>query len=203
MVGTNCYLIYHVGTKQGVIVDPGDSFEIIKRECDVLDLKVEGILLTHGHADHILAVDELKQEYRCKVYAGKAEKELLGNPLLNLSTALVQRAVSVEPDVLVTDGEKLQLAGFTWMVIETPGHTVGCVCYYIESGEVLVSGDTLFANSLGRTDLPTANPSEIIKSIANKLFPLPEETMVYPGHGEPTSIGHEKVYNPVAEYIRR
>ena len=95
------------------------------------------------------------------------------------------------------------MVGFDWQVLETPGHTAGSVCYYVESEQVLISGDTLFANSLGRTDLPTGDMRAIIRSIKEKLLSLPERVMVYPGHGEVTTIEHEKRYNPVAAYRRR
>ena len=109
----------------------------------------------------------------------------------------------IEADELVKDGDVLSLAGFSWKVLETPGHTAGSVCYYVESEDVVFSEDTLFADSLGRTDLPTGDVKAIVRSITEKLLTLPEDTMVYPGHGEVTAIGHEKQYNPVAVYPKR
>ena len=103
-------------------------------------------------------------------------------------------------DVLVKEKDELSLAGFKWNVLETPGHTAGSVCYYIPSEQILFSGDTLFAGSLGRTDLPTGDQKEIVSSIREKLLPLPEETKVFPGHGEGTTIGRERRYNPVRMY---
>ena len=123
--------------------------------------------------------------------------ELLEEPDINLSATYGDN-VSLSADRWLTDGEHLELLGKRWNVIHTPGHTSGCLCYYIEEEGVLFSGDTLFQESVGRTDLPTARPGEIIHSVVEKLFVLPEDTKVYPGHGSSTSIGHEKKYNIVA-----
>ena len=109
----------------------------------------------------------------------------------------------MEADELLRDGQSLKLLDCEWKVMATPGHTKGSVCYYLDSEEVLFSGDTLFAESLGRTDLPTGSVQQIVRSIAERLFELPEDTMVYPGHGEPTTIGHEKKYNPVVPYWKK
>ena len=128
---------------------------------------------------------------------------MLQDPSLNLSGTFGGDQIGLEADYLLRDGEELDLIGFRWKVIFTPGHTAGSVCYLVGSEGVLISGDTLFADSLGRTDLPTASSSAIVKSILERLFVLPEDTMVYPGHGDPTTIGHEKQYNPVAVYNRR
>lgn len=201
MVSTNCYVIYHEQLKKAVIIDPGDNGEYILKKCQELSLKPEAILLTHGHCDHIMAVKQMMEQVSdIKLYASREEAGLLGNPDENLSSSLMRTPYSLEADYLVKDGEILHLAGFQWKVISTPGHTAGSVCYLIEDEGVLISGDTLFAESLGRTDLPTASPSAIISSIIEKLLILPDEIMVYPGHGAPTTIGHEKACNPVARY---
>ena len=128
---------------------------------------------------------------------------MLQDPSLNLTGTLGTEQMTVNADYLVRDGELLHLIGFDWKVLETPGHTEGSVCYYVEKEGVLISGDTLFAESLGRTDLPTGSVQKIIASITEKLLVLPEDTMVYPGHGEQTTIAHERQYNPVAVYVRR
>lgn len=202
-VSTNCYVVYHQETKRAVIIDPADNAPYIFSQCEKLGLKPEAVFLTHGHFDHIMAVDEVRAHYGCQVYAGADEAALLREPSMNLSGSCGTEQIGVEADVLVRDGQTLEPAGFSWKVIATPGHTAGCVCYYIEEEDLLISGDTLFEESLGRTDLPTADTKTIIRSIINKLFCLPDDTMVYPGHGNPTTIGHEKEYNPVARYYRR
>ncbi|MCI9106387.1 MAG: MBL fold metallo-hydrolase [Lachnospiraceae bacterium] len=202
-VSTNCYLIYHQGTREAVVVDPADNGAYILNKCREIEVKPTAILLTHGHFDHILAVKDICRAFPCKVYAGREEDRLLQDSSLNLSGSMGSEQMCVEADVLVKDGDILSLVGFDWQVLETPGHTAGSVCYYVESEQVLISGDTLFANSLGRTDLPTGDMRAIIRSIKEKLLSLPERVMVYPGHGEVTTIEHEKRYNPVAAYRRR
>ena len=108
--------------------------------------------------------------------------------------------MSLTADRWLKDGETLELLGKKWSVIHTPGHTAGCLCYYIEDENLLFSGDTLFLESVGRTDLPTARPGEIIDSVVKKLFVLPDETKVYPGHGGSSTMGHEKQYNIIARH---
>lgn len=202
-VSTNCYIVYREGTDEAVIVDPADNGAYLLNKCRELGVKPVAVLLTHGHFDHIMAVEDIRRAFRCKVYAHMDEERLLKDPSLNLSGTLGTEQTALEADCLLRDGEVLDLIGYGWKVMATPGHTAGSVCYYIESEGVLISGDTLFAESLGRTDLPTGNSADIIRSITKTLFLLPDSTMVYPGHGEPTTIGHEKRYNPVAAYCSR
>ncbi|MDW2798168.1 MBL fold metallo-hydrolase [Clostridium boliviensis] len=199
-IGTNCYIIFREQLKKAIIVDPGDEGAYILEQCRKLSVTPEAIFLTHGHFDHIMAVEEIKQAFpEVIVYAGEEEKMLLADPSVNLSDN-IGRLCSLAADRYVADGETVEAAGIKADVIATPGHTQGCVCYYIKEEDVLISGDTLFLESLGRTDLPTGDQSAIIRSIKEKLFPLPGDTMVYPGHGDVTTIGHEKSYNPVALY---
>lgn len=199
-VSTNCYLVFNEKTREAVVADPADNAPYILNKCRELQVTPVAILLTHGHFDHILAVKDICRAFPCKVYAGREEDRLLQDPFLNLTGTLGTDQTTIEADVLTKDGDTFSLIGFSWKVLETPGHTCGSVCYYIESEQVLISGDTLFADSLGRTDLPTGSMREIVSSIREKLFVLPGDTMVYPGHGEPTTIAHEKQYNPVAAY---
>lgn len=201
-VSTNCYLIFHNTTRQAVVVDPADNGAYVLNKCRELEVTPVAILLTHGHFDHILAVKDICRAFPCPVYAGREENLLLQDPSMNLSGSMGTEQMGIEADVLVRDGEMLSLIGFEWKVLETPGHSAGSVCYYLESEQVLISGDTLFADSLGRTDLPTGDSRAIVRSITEKLLTLPEDTMVYPGHGEVTTVGHEKRYNPVAVYRR-
>ena len=139
-------------------------------------------------------MDDIRRAFRCPVYAHMDEERILKDSSLNLSGTLGTEQMGLIADYLLRDNEVMHLLDCDWQVIATPGHTVGSVCYCVESEEVLFSGDTLFAESLGRTDLPTGNVSDIIRSITRRLFVLPEDTMVYPGHGEQATIGHEKQY---------
>lgn len=201
-VSTNCYIVYNCETKEAVIVDPGDNGPYITNRCRELGVLPGAVLLTHGHFDHILAVPDLKRTFHIPVYALAEEDGMLADTGLNLSGTCESEPTSFHADELLRDGQEFELLGLTWRAVATPGHTSGSVCYYIPEEGVLLAGDTLFADSYGRTDLPTGSSAQIVESITQKLFALPEDTMVYPGHGDPTSIAHEKQYNPVAFYRR-
>lgn len=194
-VRTNVYIIYHEDTREGLLIDPAEEAGKIKKKITELGIKPGGILLTHGHFDHMGAAEALKQEYGIKIYCFQEEEELLGREDLNLS-AVFGRGFTLKADETFLDGQELKLSGFTIRVMHTPGHTKGSCCYYFEEEQLLFSGDTLFAESVGRTDFPTGDGKALARSIREKLFCLEEATPVYPGHNEATSIGHEKQYNP-------
>ncbi len=192
----NCYFIHREGEHDAIFIDPnsrGDKLFIQLRE---KGLTVKAILLTHGHFDHIMGANEMREISGAKIYALKEEEELLLDPHLN-SSFKVGKSYTVKPDVLVRDGEVLTFGDIKLKVIATPGHTAGGCCFYSEEDGVLFSGDTLFFESVGRTDFETSNAGDMRRSLA-KLFELPDETKVYPGHGDFTTIGHEKEYNPFA-----
>ena len=191
MVGTNCYLLCNMDIKECVLIDPADSQDEISRMIDESGCSLKGILLTHGHFDHIMAADAVRDKYGVKVYASCDEKNTLEQPHINLGEAYGLK-LSVKADVWHKDGEILKLAGFDIEALHTPGHTEGGSCYYIREIGVLFSGDTLFRGSWGRTDLPTSSFEDIIKSITEKLMVLPEDTIVYPGHGKSTIIKEEE-----------
>lgn len=195
---TNCYFVYREDAPEILFFDPADQGKAIYEALKDRGFQVAGILLTHAHFDHIWGVNELQELSGAKLYACEAEKTLCEDAVANVSDD-VGRPCTVKPDVYLKDGEEISIAGMTCKVIWTPGHTEGSCCYYFEEAGILVSGDTLFQQSIGRTDLPTGNMSQIIRSIKEKLFVLPEEVKVYPGHGDATSIGEEKKYNPFCQ----
>ncbi|MFQ9515199.1 MAG: MBL fold metallo-hydrolase [Eubacterium sp.] len=190
---TNCYLCKNKGTGEGFIVDPGGNELKISTNVSKMEMKPVAILLTHGHFDHIEAVEALKKRYGIKVYVSKEEDRLMLDNRMNLSSFFGE-PISVCADEFVTDGQKLTIAGIDMKFILTPGHTPGSGCYYLKENEILFSGDTLFHASRGRTDFPGGSEAAIMKSIREKLLVLPEETEVFPGHNDSTTIGAEKVY---------
>ena len=195
-VRTNCYLLIQEETKEAVVVDPADRADVIAGKIREKGVTLKAVLLTHGHGDHILAVSNLKKDFGVKVYAAEAEAELLLNPARNLSEALFGISVTVEPDVLLLDGQEFEEAGMRFRMLLTPGHTPGGCCYYQPEEKVLFSGDTLFSGSIGRTDFPGGSLSTLVRSVKEKLLVLPEDVKVYPGHEEMTTIGQELKYNP-------
>lgn len=208
MVQTNVYFLYREGEKEAVLVDPADYGKALADEAGKLGLEIKGVFLTHAHFDHIGGVEELAKLTGARVYISDGEKELIHDTDANLSSQY-HNPKTVQPDVFLRDGETVEIAGMTIRCIQTPGHTEGSCCYYIEeTGEeekgnagkkpcppILLSGDTLFEESVGRTDFPTGSMSALVRSVREKLFILPDETLVYPGHGGMTQIGHEKQYN--------
>ncbi len=194
MVQTNCYMVYNDATKEAIVIDPADHADKIEHYLKVNDLLCKGILLTHGHFDHIMAATELANRTHTKIHAHEEEARLLGDTELNAS-AQFRRECSLVPDVLLKDNEVLYLAGFTIKVIHTPGHTAGGACYFFSGHGVLFSGDTLFLEDIGRSDLPTGNGIVLVESIRSKLMLLEDQVKVYPGHGSATTIGYERENN--------
>lgn len=194
-VQTNCYFAINENTRETLIVDPGASAAKLAEILEKEELKPVAILLTHGHFDHAGGAAELAEHFKIPVYAEEHEKETLENTGLNLSGWEGKECI-YHADNFLKDEQEIDLAGFHIRVLFTPGHTVGGCCYYFSYQNALFSGDTLFAQSIGRTDFPKGSASQLIRGIREKLMILPEETSVYPGHNELTTIGTERMYNP-------
>lgn len=194
-VYTNCYFLRNKETNEVILVDPADHPDKIEAKILQMNAKPAAILLTHGHFDHIMAAQAVKEKYGISIYACRQEEEMLRNPALNLSVHY-GNSCSFSADVCLEDLEVFEAAGFSIQMIHTPGHTPGSCCYYLKDEEVLFSGDTVFHGSVGRTDLPGGSSGQIINSLHKLLSSLPEETEVFPGHDAATSIGYEKRYNP-------
>ena len=190
----NVYFYYDNETKVGVVIDPGGEPKRLCRFIADNGLKIEGILLTHGHFDHILAVNAVREVTSAPVGCHSDEEITLRSAKRSFFGE-VGRDTAIEADILFDDGDVFEFGGHKIKVIHTPGHTAGGVSYYAEESSSLFSGDTLFYDSVGRTDLYGGNDAALRSSIKNKLFLLPDDTAVYPGHGESTTIGHEKAHN--------
>lgn len=195
VVQTNCYVVSNEITGEAIIIDPADNPDSIKNIVEQQNLKPVAILLTHGHFDHMMAAPELAAFYNISIYVSEAEKELVKDPKMN-AAFLIRSDFSLTADNYFHHNELLSFIGKNIRAIHTPGHTAGSTCFYFEDESILISGDTLFYESIGRTDLPTGNSADILKSIKENLLCLPEEVVVYPGHGEKTTIGNEKRNNP-------
>lgn len=192
---TNCYFLYEEGKNKAIFIDPADQGETIYNQVTEAGFEVAAILLTHAHFDHIWGCNELRQKTGVKVYAYEGERELCESSLKNCSE-MAGRAYTVMVDEYLKDNQVVTIEGMTFQVIATPGHTIGSCCYYFENDKILISGDTLFAESIGRSDLPTGSSSALVRSFSERLLILPEDVQVYPGHGPDTTIGHEIKYNP-------
>lgn len=194
-VQTNCFFVINEESKEMIIIDPGASAQKLVQKIEDAGYQPKAILLTHGHFDHATAAEELGKHFGIKIYAYEAEKEVLESAKKN-SSWMIGKEQTFFADVYLRDEQELDIAGFHIRVLYTPGHTIGGCCYYFGYEDVLFSGDTLFQESVGRTDLPTGSMSQLINSIREKLMILPDATTVYPGHGDATSIEAERMYNP-------
>lgn len=195
IISTNCYLVINEDTKQAVVIDPAACPSYLMSHIKSEGLKIEALLLTHGHFDHIMGIDGFLSEFDVPVYVHEEDADAMEDPVLNQSSTYTSGYTFGKARYL-RDRQTLELAGYTFQVIHTPGHTKGGCCYYVASEGVLFSGDTLFQNSVGRTDFVNSSTSDLVHSVREKLFLLPDDTMVYPGHMGETKIGHEKKYNP-------
>lgn len=194
---TNCYILIDEKTNEAVVIDPGSEAERLIKELNGLKADVKAILLTHGHGDHIGAVEALRKTTGAPLYVHPLDAIMLGDASRNLSSFTGEALACKESEHLVKDGDVIQVGEeIKLQVIFTPGHTQGGVCYYAEDQGLLFAGDTLFAESIGRTDFPGGSYAALIQNIKAKLMTLPNETRVFPGHGPETTIGWEKDHNP-------
>ena len=189
---TNCYIICDEKTNEVICIDPAGDVDTIVETIEILNGKLKYIYLTHCHGDHIGGVTELQKRMGGKILIHRFDAEGLNDKEINLTSIIDMPEIELEPDSRVDEGDLLHLGELEFRVIHTPGHTIGSSALYCESEALLISGDTLFRGAWGRTDVPTSNFAQIIDSITNKLMKLPDDTIVYPGHGKSTMIGDEK-----------
>jgi len=205
-IATNCYFVFNdrsaeenVNTDEPIpciFFDPADMGEMIYEKLKEKNIKIELILLTHGHFDHMAGADELRRLSGAPIWCWEKEADVCQDPDVNLSYDFIGKSITIKPDKYLKDNEIIEAAGLKLRLIGTPGHTVGSCCYSFDDNKVLISGDTLFEGSVGRTDFPGGSSSTLVRSVKDKLFGLPDDTIVYPGHGAVTTIGDEKLYNP-------
>ena len=189
---TNCYIVQDEKTKEAMVIDPGGEVDKIAEMLDTLEAKVKYILLTHCHGDHISGVKELKEKYGGKILIHIEDEPGLKNPTVNLADYIGLGEMIVEADSRLNDEDLIHIGEIEFKVIHTPGHTKGGICLYLEKEKMLFSGDTIFRGSWGRTDLPTSSFEAIIKSITERIMTLPEDTIIYPGHGKSTMVKEEE-----------
>ena len=196
MLQCNCSVFGDEQTREALVVDPGDEIALVLEVIRRHGLTVKAIVITHAHIDHIGGAQKLKQATGAPVYMNAADRDLQKMMATQAQWLGVRTPEPVEIDVAAREGDRLVVGATDFHVLHTPGHTQGSISLYIPSEQKLVAGDTLFQGSIGRTDLPGGDFRQIQRSIHDKLLPLPEETVVIPGHGENTTIGLEKQSNP-------
>ena len=189
---TNCYVVQDEKSKETIVIDPGAEPEKIIDMLNILEAKLKYIYLTHCHADHIGAVSKLHETKGGKILIHRYEADNLHNNNVNLANYVCDKEILLEADSRIDDNDLIHIGKIEFRVIHTPGHTIGSTSLYCAEEKMLFSGDTLFRGTWGRTDLPTSDFESIIKSITNRLLVLPDDTIVYPGHGKSTMIKEEK-----------
>ena len=190
---TNCYIVEDENSKEAMVIDPGGEPDKIIEMLNILKIdKLKYIYLTHCHGDHFGAIIEVHKQKGGKILIHRDDAEGLYNPSISLTYYIGMEDIKLEADSIVDDNDLIHLGNLEFKVIHTPGHTAGGTSLYCEKEKLLFSGDTLFRGTWGRTDVPTGDFEAVIKSITKKLMILPDETIVYPGHGKSTMIREEK-----------
>jgi hydroxyacylglutathione hydrolase len=194
----NCYIARSGDSATDcLVIDTGLDAQPLLKFLERGKLTPAAVILTHGHIDHIAGVETLRKKFPAiLIYIHKLDAEMLGDANVNLSILAGSPLTAGKADHLIDEGDTIDKAGIQLRVIHTPGHTPGGICLYAEKDDIIFVGDTLFAGSIGRTDFPNGSMRQLIKGIRHKLFMLPENTIVYPGHGPETTIGREKAENP-------
>lgn len=194
-IQTNCYFVMNTVTKEAIVIDPGDEEERILAYLNQEQMTLKAILLTHGHFDHMMAASGLASATRARIYCSEPDAAMLSDSYQNVSS-MFGSAYAMEPDLIVKDQQILEFSGTKFQVLATPGHTKGSVCYYMFQEHILFAGDTIFFESVGRSDFPTGSELQLEESVHMLLSVLPEDTKVFTGHGTSTTIGYEKKNNP-------
>ncbi len=196
LIGCNCSILGDEQSREAIVVDPGDDIPNILARLAKHRLTVKQILVTHAHIDHIAGAQQLKQITAAPVSYNQNDLPLVAMMDIQAGWFGMETPDVQPPDQDLSDGDTLRVEGLAGIIHHTPGHTQGSLCLYLPDHDLLLAGDTLFAGSVGRTDLPGGNAKQLIDSIRTQLLPLPEETVVIPGHGPATSIGAERDSNP-------
>ncbi len=192
----NCYLYWDPQTHDGVIVDPGFDDAILISAIEATEMNLRAILLTHGHGDHIAAVDALRNHFSAPLYVGAGDEALLARPSEEVAALLGQKINPIKPDHIMQGEQVVKFGSVMMRVLATPGHTRGGVCFLDEKENQLFTGDTLFWGSIGRTDLAGGSMPTLLNSIKTQILSLPDAIRCYPGHGPETTVGAERSSNP-------
>lgn len=197
-LSANCYIVGLESAGAGMVIDPGGNHEDIIKAIDDSGMAIEIIVLTHGHSDHIAALYEIQQHTGAPVAIHIEDADFLEGRSSYSSQFGISYKTPHPPDRLLREGDIIEIGGVTFTVIHTPGHTPGSIC--LKTGDIVFTGDTIFRRGIGTTLMPGSSRSQLLESIKIRLMCLPDETIIYPGHGRETTIGAERRDNPYARY---